>query len=253
MFRPLSALLIALATAGALAQPQDQNDAIIWRGDFATGDLSQWHNLLHPQGLSVQSDCVYRGEWAGRATITGDDEFLWNQRSDLNRTEFKYQPPAEHTAAGTDLYFGWSFFLPDALTESRHETGYWESDQSWQQILRFNMVGTAFSFQASRADQPVWEKSDFASPGVWRDVAMHIHWSTDPERGFAEVWLDGESQGRHRMQTLANDADPMFVQLGLLRNQQAAVETIFIDNVRHGSSMAAVLAEFDPDRPVTCL
>ncbi|MDQ2076462.1 polysaccharide lyase [Marinimicrobium sp. ABcell2] len=246
MYRSLT-LSLALTLAAAT-----QADDMVWRGDFSTGDLSQWDNLIHAQGLSVQDKCTYRGDWAGKVTITGDEEFLWNGREDLNRTEFKYQPDAEYTREGEDTYFGWSFYLPETLTESRHELGYWESDQSWQQIFRFNIVGSTFGFQASRAPEPFWEETDFASAGVWRDVAMHIHWSTDPEKGFVDVWLDGEPKGREYFQTLANAEDPMFVQIGILRNQQPTPETILVDNARHGHSLEAVLADVKPSESVSC-
>jgi hypothetical protein len=28
--------------------------------------------------------------------------------------------------------------------------------------------------------------------GKWHDFAVHILWSRDPQKGFVEVWFDGE-------------------------------------------------------------
>lgn len=228
------------------------SENLIWEADFSNGDLSGWTGLLHEHGLSVQNDCAYRGEWAGQVTLTGEDRFIWREKKHLNRSEFKYLPQEHLTQPGTETFFGWSFYLPEKLTETRHETGYWESQGSWQQIFRFNIVGSDLSFQASGEDKAFWSKPDFALPGKWQDVAMHIHWSTDPEEGFVEVWLNGERQQRNYLATLANDEDPMFVQLGLLRDQQEAVESILFDNIRHGKSMEAVLDRFDPEIAREC-
>jgi ribose 5-phosphate isomerase A len=65
---------------------------LLWRGDFETGDFSQWTYLLNPQGLSIEKACVYDGEYAGRITINGNDDMLWQGNRYLNRSEFSYQP-----------------------------------------------------------------------------------------------------------------------------------------------------------------
>lgn len=228
------------------------SETMIWEADFSSGDLSGWTGLLHAEGLSVQSECTYRGEWAAQVTLTGEERFIWRENNRLNRSEFKYLPEERFTRSGKETFFGWSFYLPELLTETRHETGYWESQGSWRQMFRFNIVGGDFSFQASGENKAFWSLSDFATPGKWQDVAMHIHWSTDPEKGFVEIWLNGKHQQRNYLATLANDEDPMFVQLGILRDQQDVVERILLDNIRHGKSMEAVLAQFDPTQQREC-
>lgn len=235
--------LVLLAPA-VLAQP------LIWRGNMESGDLSQWHYLANPAGISVVEDCVYDGEYAARIAIDGSEQFLWNGREDLNRSELNYRPAS--TGEGEDTYFGWSFYLPAALADARHELGYWESADSWQQQMRFNIEGETFSFQLSSAGERFWEVPGFATPGVWRDVAMHIHWSSDADKGFVEVWLDGESMGKTPMATRVNDTDPMFTQMGILRDRREETEVIYIDNAREGETIEAVLQAFDANRPVTC-
>lgn len=236
-------MLVVIATP-VLAQP------LKWQGDMEMGDLSQWSYLANPAGLSVAEDCVYEGDYAARIAIDGSEQFLWNGREDLNRSELNYRPA--NTAEGDNTYFGWSFYLPATFADARHELGYWESADSWKQHMRFNIEGDTFSFQLSDAEERFWEVPGFAAPGVWRDVAMHIHWSSDPEKGFMEVWLDGESMGKTAMATRVNDTDPMFTQIGILRDQREETEVIYIDNAREGENIEMVLAAFDADRPVTC-
>ena len=236
--------------AAALLMPLAASAGIDWRGDFESGDLSQWGYLTLPAGLSLEESCVYEGRYAGRVEITGDEQFLWQGNEQLNRSEFHHKPA--DTAEGDDTYFGWSFYLPAPLSAKPHEIGYWESDQSWQQQMRFTLSGTDFSFQKSDATEVFWNKENFAVPGIWHDVTMHIHWSTDAAKGFVKVWLDGEYMGEDTFQTRVNDADRMFTQIGLLRSREDSREVILIDNVREGTSMASIMGEFDLDTPVTC-
>ncbi len=241
--------LVTITTLALLAPPL-LAQSLVWRGDMESGDLSQWHYLANPAGISVVEDCVYQGDYAARIAIDGSEQFLWNGREDLNRSELNYRPA--NTAEGEDTYFGWSFYLPAAFADARHELGYWESADSWQQQMRFNIEGDTFSFQLSNADERFWEVPGFAAPGVWRDVAMHIHWSSDADKGFVEVWLNGESMGKTPMATRVNDTDPMFTQMGILRDRREETEVIYIDNAREGESMAAVLAGFNVGKNRHC-
>lgn len=214
--------------------------ASLWRGDFETGDLLQWNYLLNPHGLSVQNHCVYEGRYAGQATITGAADMLWHGHENLNRTEFSYKPSAERVGEGQQTFFGWSFYLPQSLSENKHEIGYWESDKSYQQMLRFNIIGNNFSFQETAAAAPFWIKHGFASPGVWRDVVLHIGWSTDPQKGFVQVWLDGEDMGKQFFKTLHAADESMFTQIGILRAREDREEKIYIDNVREAADLRTI-------------
>src|SRR5690554_5433178 len=108
------------------------------------------------------------------------------------------------------------------------------------------------SFSRSDAAQPYWSQPGFASAGVWHDVAMAVHWSSDPATGYAQVWLDGKPMGRTQLQTRVNDTDDMFTQIGLLRARVEAQEVILIDNVRAADNIEQVLAAFDPETAKAC-
>jgi len=234
---------LMLLSTGAQAE-------LLWQADFETGDLSQWSYIANPIGASVTSECAYQGRYAGKIAITGADEYLWHGNPALNRSEFHYRPAA--TAEGDTTYLGWSFYLPEPLLNIRHEIGYWESDNSWQQQMRFTLTGDTISFSRSDAAQPYWSQPGFASAGVWHDVAMAVHWSSDPATGYAQVWLDGKPMGRTQLQTRVNDTDDMFTQIGLLRARVEAQEVILIDNVRAADNIEQVLAAFDPETAKAC-
>ncbi len=204
----------------------------LWKADFETGDTSQWHWIANPEATGVSNECSFEGKYSGKIVLSGDEKFLWNGRADLNRSEFHYSPEKGSTHEGKETFFSFSFYLPETFSSiGRHELGYWEADQLWQQMMRFNIDGEDFSFKATAAEKPFWIEPKGALAGHWHKVAMHIHWSVDPKKGFAQVWLDGKDKGKFFFQTLPAADTHMFNQLGILRNQQDKIETIFIDKV----------------------
>lgn len=214
----------------------------LWKADFETGDTGQWHWIANPEASSASQECRFDGKFSGKITLSGDAKYLWNGRADLNRSEFHYSPEKGSTHEGKETFFGFSFYLPDAFSSvGRHELGYWEADQLWQQMMRFNIDGEDFSFKATAAEKPFWVEKQGAKAKQWHKVAMHIVWSTDPQKGFVQVWLDGKDRGKHYFQTLPAADAHMFNQIGILRNQQEKVETIFIDKVLATDNLTELL------------
>lgn len=233
IFKSISLLLIINSCAA--------NAAILWQGNFETGDISQWNTPINPAGLSVTTDCPFDGKYAGKVRLTGDDSFLWKGNKHLNRSEFHHRREAGATHEGKDTFFAFSFYLPEKLSEHKHELGYWESDKSWQQMLRFNINGTELSFQETAAKKVLWKLPAGAAPGHWHRIAMHIHWSTDPALGSAEVWVNGQHMGKNHFKNLPAKDALMFTQIGILRTQEKTVEEIIIDGALETDNLTELL------------
>jgi hypothetical protein len=238
--RSFSIAMLCMAAA-VTAMPGKVIASDRWRGDFETGDISQWNSPINPAGLSVVSDCTRTGKYAGKITLTGAAEFLWNGDPRLNRSELHWRGPVGSTDEGKETFFGFSFYLPKAFTPTRHEFAYWESDKTWQQVFRFNITGTELSLQESAAATPLWTLPAGATPGVWHDVALHIHWSSDASKGAVQVWFDGKDMGRHHFSTLPGKEALMFTQIGILRSQQDVVEEMLIDDAYEAGSLVELL------------
>lgn len=205
---------------------------VLWKADFESGSTLEWHWIANPDAISVTQECQFDGSYAGKITLTGESKYLWNGRPDLNRSEFHYSPEKGSTHEGKESFYAFSFYLPEIFSmQGRHELGYWESDKTWQQIMRFNIKGKDISFKETKQKNAFWTKKGGAKPKQWHKVAMHIFWSTDPEKGFTETWVDGENMGKYFFQTLNKSDADMFNQLGILRDQQDKIETIYIDKV----------------------
>lgn len=215
--------------------------SILWQGDFETGDISQWHTSINPAGLSVTTKCAFDGKQSGKVRLTGDDSFLWKGNKFLNRSEFHHRGTEGMTYEGKDTFFAFSFYLPKKFTAHKHELGYWESDKSWQQTLRFNITGSELSFQESAAKDVLWKLPDGATPGQWHRIAMHIHWSTNPDIGSAEVWVNGQHMGKNYFKNLPAKDALMFTQIGILRTQEKTIEEIFIDGALETDNLTELL------------
>jgi hypothetical protein len=212
-----------------------------WRGDFETGDLSQWSYLLNPRGVSLVEAPVLEGRHAARIELQPGD--LWP--NGLNRVELQHKPPPAMLAEGQRSCFAWSFFVPVALSEARHQIGYWESYPSYQQLMSFEVRGQAIRFVTRRPSERVhWSAPAAVTPNVWHRLAVCARWSTDPSVGAVDVWFDGRQvvmQGAAR--TLWDH--PNLVQLGILRDVPAETELMFLDAALEGPSPEAVRAS-DP-------
>lgn len=215
--------------------------SILWQGNFETGDMSQWDSPINPDGLIVTTECAFDGKHAGKVTLTGDDSFLWNDNKFLNRSEFHHRRDAGNTHEGKETFFAFSFYLPKKFSEHKHELGYWESDKTWQQMFRFNIHGSNLSFQESAATTALWTLPEGAAPGQWHRVAMRIHWSTNPEVGSTEVWVDGKHMGKHYFKNLPTKDALMFTQIGILRTQEKTVEEILIDGALETDNLTELL------------
>jgi hypothetical protein len=216
---------------------------VYWRGDFETGDLTQWSDLLNPAGVSLSSEHDAEGHYSAHVTIEGKPQYLWKNNPALNRVELQYRPEPQHIAEGSDLYFGWSFMLPALFARSRHEFGYWESAPAFRQIMRFNLSGETISFQMTAMQKPLWKSDAGIKANRWYDIAMHVHWSTDSAKGYVSVWFDGNAVvTRAPAQTLVPGSDRVFIQLGILRDVTDTVEEIYIDNALAASSIEDILS-----------
>jgi MYXO-CTERM domain-containing protein len=231
-------LLVTLAATPASA-------AVVWTGDFETGDLSQFDYVLNGQVdgnvyASAVQDLVLQGAFAARIEL--HDEAVWP--NGLRRVELQHLPDAARTAEGATTCFAWSFHLPEALPEDPgHTLGYWESQNSYQQVMAFNSNGDDLRFitqQPSYTEH--WNAEGVLTPGVWHRIAMCVLWSQDPGVGTVDAWFDGEQVVTAAAAKTLADGNPHFAQIGLLRGNvdYDGVPVIYIDDVLEGDAIEDV-------------
>jgi hypothetical protein len=227
-----SAAVLALA---ALVAARPLSAEIIWRGDFETGTTQQWRGAPKAEGVQVVTDPVREGKYALR--IDGTNAA---RRGNRDRIEFQHQPAPPGTAEGTERYFGWSVFLPQKLTSDSHALGYFETKNSWRQLMSFEARGEDLVFSTRVPYARRWTGTGKLTPGRWHDFAVHVLWSRDPAKGFVEVWFDGELVVPRASTATLLDENVAFFQLGLMRATSDVPETIIIDHVIEATTLEEV-------------
>jgi hypothetical protein len=229
MTRPLASVAVFLFASAATVSA-----GVIWRADFETGDTKQWKGAPR-DGVTVVRDPVRAGKYALR--IDGTNAA---RKGKLDRIEVQHQPAPPGTAEGTERYFGWSVYLPKKLTDTHHALGYFETRISWTQLMAFEVTGEDVLFTTRVPYTRQWSGKGKMTAGRWHDFALHVRWSRDPKTGFVEVWFDGERVVPLTKTATLRDENVAFFQIGLLRDTSDVPESIVIDHVTEGTTLADV-------------
>ena len=220
------------------------NAAVLWKGDFETGDVSQWDGSTaiktgDRNNLIFESETVADGTKAAKITLRDDIIFEpYNQ----SRVEVKHV--GLHTLDGEDSYFAWSFMVPKDA-EIRSNIGYWESTPTSKNTMTFFIEpaqggGTNLKFGTGDLGQTVrWTAK--LELNKWHRVAIHNHWSQDAAVGKVDVWYDG-AQVVTAASVAKRDANKLFFQMGLHRSDPSPpVQDIYIDAAQEADSQADIL------------
>jgi hypothetical protein len=236
--RLLGTLLSALPLLAGAAPAR-----VIWRGDFETGTLEQWKGAPKSDGIKIVQDPVREGKYALR--IDGSNAA---KRGTLDRIEFQHQPEPPGTAEGTERYFGWSVYLPKKFTDVLHVVGYFETRNSWSQLMSFEARGEDLQFSTRVPYNLRWTGKGKLTPGRWHDFAVHVLWSRDPAKGLIEVWYDGENVVPLAKTATLKDENVCFFQIGFARETSDGPESIVFDHVVEGTTLKDVMPPPLPKR-----
>ncbi|HVR03940.1 MAG TPA: heparin lyase I family protein [Polyangia bacterium] len=238
--RSCSVSLVALF--GPMLIAGTARGAVVWTATFEKGDLSEWSPGINAtkgtrQNVEVLGEQVHSGKLACKITVHPDDTFNGQNRVDI-------QHPSKLTGANQDTWLSGYYMMP-ADAGVRNEFAFWESASSFVNMSDFWVEpkaggGTTIGFGVGRGNlgaTKVW-MADF-SIGKWHQVAMHVHWSTDPTKGIIDVWFDGQQVvTNYKTQTEA-DANPLFFQTGLHRRSVANfTDTIYLDDFAEADALA---------------
>jgi Polysaccharide lyase len=226
----LSLLLTILLMSATVVSAE-----VIWRGDFETGDTAQWKGAPKSDSIKVVQEPVREGKYALR--IDGSNAA---RKGKLDRIEFQHQPKPPGTAEGTERYFGWSVYVPKKLTDDFHSVGYFETRNSWRQLMSFEVRGEEIKFSTRVPYKLHWTGKGKFTPGRWHDIAVHVLWSRDPAKGFVEAWFDGEKVVPLAKTATLLDENVAFFQIGFMRNTSDVPETIVIDHIVEATTLAEV-------------
>jgi len=223
---------------------------VIFKADFETGDLSQWsatgtgnHNV---KSIAVVTDIVQEGKYAGKFTM-----HEYDVRKD-SKTQMRVQVggPQVKVQEGTDTYMSLYLYMAEPPKE-RDSFLYWEGrpPPRWNNVMTWSLEpkaggGTIIKYTASKMGgrKGVLWQTDFTI-GKWHQLAMHIHWSEDAEKGHVRLWLDGVLSFDEKVKTKGPES-VYFCQPGIFRSpHRPSVDTIYFDNFILADTLAEVVKE----------
>jgi uncharacterized protein (TIGR03382 family) len=227
--------------------PAMASASIRWKGDFSTGDLTQWNELQEVSSDRLQvlpadknpSGAPYMMK---TLVVQGDNPInASGNRNEVVNPTYSYE--------GQESYYRWQTKF-DASFPSENT---WQLFTQWHQKadccgsppIQFYVQGEKVILTESTAEKVVWTTP--LVRGKWHDFVLHVKFSDDGSVGFLELWYDGQ----HVMDktygvTMATD----YLKMGLYRSSTVSENGIvFHTGMVQGDSYEDVVPPAPP--PVT--
>ncbi|MBI3181563.1 MAG: heparin lyase I family protein [Myxococcales bacterium] len=221
---------------------------VVWRGDFETGDLSQWSRTqaVSADRLAVVPSPVSEGKFALKVTVRQGDDPI-NASGD--RAELLYTAPE---VAGTERYYRWSTFwaanYPSASTWQLF-TQWHHSGSSGSPPVEFYVYGEEVRLRVGGSGSPIIWKAPLVR-GKWREFIFHVKWSSNPSVGFVELYLDGQLVLPKKNAVTMFAGQTNYLKQGLYRNSTIAQEgVLFHDGMMLATLLSDVLSSTPPPPP----
>jgi hypothetical protein len=206
----------ACGGAPTTTPPPPTGSSVVWRGDFETGDRSQWSStqMVSADRLAIVSSPLREGRYAIKATVRQGDDPI---NSSGNRNELVRMT---REPAGSEYYYKFStMFAPD-----------FPSVRTWQLFTQWHHEGSGGSppvefyvygeeMRLNIGGSPgtlVWTRP--LVRGAWLDFVFHVKWSADPRVGFVELYLNGQLVMPKRYIATQFAGQLNYLKVGLYRN-----------------------------------
>ncbi|HEY0093708.1 MAG TPA: polysaccharide lyase, partial [Archangium sp.] len=177
---PFALLLPTLATASTT-----------WRGDFETGNLSQWdrEQTVSSNRLQVVSSPVREGRYALKTTVRQGDNPI---KASGNRNELVR---LIRDPANSEFFYKWSTLFPQSFPRSSK----WQIFTQWHHDgnggsppLEFYVVDDQLRLRVGGSSGKIVWKAPLQRE-QWNDFVLHVKWSPDPKVGFVELYHNGKA------------------------------------------------------------
>jgi uncharacterized protein (TIGR03382 family) len=229
-----------LKLAPVLLLPAIASASTLWKGDFETGDLSQWTRAqsVASDRLQVVSDVTREGSKALKVTVRQGDNPI---AASGNRNEVVY---LTEEAQGSEYYYKWSTLFPDNYPIANT----WQLFAQWHQEgccgsppLEFYVVGQELHLRAGGSEGKIIWTGPLVR-GQWNDFVLHVKWSSDPNVGFVELYRNGKLVAPKTYAATQFGGERNYLKLGLYRdNSISQVGVVYHDGFAMGTTLEDVM------------
>ncbi|WP_343073239.1 polysaccharide lyase [Pyxidicoccus fallax] len=212
---------------------------IVWRGDFETGDRSQYSStqMVSSDRLQVVTSPVAEGKYALKATVRQGDDPI---NSSGNRNELVY---LGREASGSEYYYRWKVMFPADYPS----VDTWQLFTQWHHDgccgsppVEFYVRGEEIRLSLPGTGEVPWKTK--LVRGVWHEFILHAKWHADPKVGFVELWHNQKLVLPKRGAITMYSGQKNYLKLGLYRNDTVKpVGVVYHDGFVQATTLADVL------------
>ncbi len=180
-------VLAALLVPVAVAIPGSASAELIFRGDFETGDLSQWHKtqIVSSDRAKVVTSPVAEGKHSLQVTVKKGDDPIASSGNRNEVLEMTLEPE------GSESWYRWHTMFAEDFPSA--DT--WQLFLQWHHRgndgsppMNFSVRGEEIMLRANK--EFIWRTP--LKRGKWFEFLFHVKWSPDKKVGFVELWVDGQ-------------------------------------------------------------
>ncbi|MGI5861645.1 MAG: heparin lyase I family protein [Myxococcales bacterium] len=239
--------VVAVAIAVSALVSGSASASVVWRGDFESGDLSQWSSKqsVSNDRLQVVSSPVAQGRYALKVTVRQGDDPI---NASGNRNELVY---LTYEPSGTERWYRWQTMFPNDYPSANYWqlfTQFHHSGNTGSPPVEFGVIGETLGLQVRSS--PVWTTP--LKRGVWHDFVLHVKWSPSASEGFIELYYDGQLVLPKTMAATQFSGQSQYLKQGLYRHEAiSAVGVVYHDGMIIGTTREDVMsnAPTEPTEP----
>jgi hypothetical protein len=220
--------------------PAGGENEILWRGDFDTGNLSQWevNQSVEANRIQVVSNPVKEGKYAARfETRPTDNIGDTSPRSELAANLGEKE--------GEERWYRWYTYFPENFPVQYPEQfitfTQWRALNESEAYGSFMVLGDMVTLRQEGIGT-LWEAP--LTLGTWHKFVFHVKWSPNPNEGFYELYYDGHLvMPKHYLRTMSGtpgNAIGNYVKEGLYKSEFIPTGVLYQDGFVAGTSYNAV-------------
>jgi polysaccharide lyase-like protein/F5/8 type C domain-containing protein len=210
---------------------------VVWRGDFETGDRTQWSStqMVSSDRLQVVPSPVRQGSYAIKVTVRQGDNPI---SASGNRNELVKMTNEKE---GDEYFYRWStMFASDYPSANTWQlfTQWHHSGNNGSPPVEFYVNGETIYLRVN-GSTVVW--STPLVRGQWQDFIFHVKWSSNASVGFVELYRNGQLVLPKRSAATLYSGQTNYLKVGLYRNSTIApVGVVYHDGWMQGRSLQDV-------------
>ncbi|MGZ3461751.1 MAG: heparin lyase I family protein, partial [Archangium sp.] len=189
------------------------SSGVVWRGDFESGDRSQWDGtqMVSSDRLQVVSSPTHQGTYALKVTVRQGDNPINGSGNRNELVKMTREKP------GDEYFYRWStMFASDFPSVNTWQlfTQWHHDGNDGSPPVEFYVNGETVYLRV-QGSTVVW--STPLVRGQWQDFIFHVKWSPDASVGFVELYLNGQlALPKRHVATMYSGMDN-YLKVGLYR------------------------------------